>query len=215
MSWVEQNLMLGPFHVGVKTNPSWMDASLEEGAMGLKAIDCVLSIRHKCPMYFFPFMIAAHLEAMRFDVSLVAIEWFLQHFGGQCFFMYLCNMHEPTLHLEFLSNYTADLSLLEYNLLSYLPSLHRLFSYKLTWNSTLAHYTQYKPSTLSDCILVWYTSIIRWRILIYVAKLLNDEFYIGLWQKHATGEIQHYTFAMADQFTLYPRIFSKIFYISL
>ncbi|KAL5672284.1 hypothetical protein ACJX0J_016590, partial [Zea mays] len=42
-------------------------------------------------------MIAAHLEAMRFDVSLVATEWFLQHFGGQCFFMNLCNMHVSSL----------------------------------------------------------------------------------------------------------------------
>ena len=32
-------------------------------------------------------------------------------------------VQDPTLHLEFLANYIAELSLLEYNLLSYPPSL--------------------------------------------------------------------------------------------
>lgn len=32
-------------------------------------------------------------------------------------------LQDPALHLEFLANYVAELSLLEYNLLSYRPSL--------------------------------------------------------------------------------------------
>ncbi|BAH95638.1 Os12g0298950 [Oryza sativa Japonica Group] len=69
---------------------------------------------------------------------------------------------DPALHLEFLANYVAELSLLEYNLLSYPPSLvaaSAIFLAKFIlqpakhpWNSTLAHYTQYKSSELSDCV---------------------------------------------------------------
>uniref|UniRef100_A0A0E0BZK4 Uncharacterized protein n=1 Tax=Oryza meridionalis TaxID=40149 RepID=A0A0E0BZK4_9ORYZ len=70
---------------------------------------------------------------------------------------------DPALHLEFLANYVAELSLLEYNLLSYPPSLvaaSAIFLAKFIlqptkhpWNSTLAHYTQYKSSELSDCVM--------------------------------------------------------------
>ncbi|RLM92296.1 cyclin-A1-2 [Panicum miliaceum] len=69
---------------------------------------------------------------------------------------------DPALHLEFLANYIAELSLLEYSLLSYPPSLIAasaiflakfvLQPAKYPWNSTLAHYTQYKPSELCDCV---------------------------------------------------------------
>uniref|UniRef100_A0A804REZ7 B-like cyclin n=1 Tax=Zea mays TaxID=4577 RepID=A0A804REZ7_MAIZE len=69
---------------------------------------------------------------------------------------------DPALHLEFLANYIAELSLLEYSLLSYSPSLIAasaiflarfvLQPTKYPWNSTLAHYTQYKPSELSECV---------------------------------------------------------------
>ncbi|PWZ10586.1 Cyclin-A1-1 [Zea mays] len=89
---------------------------------------------------------------------------------------------DPALHLEFLANYIAELSLLEYSLLSYPPSLIAasaiflarfvLQPTKYPWllpdendtvlvadtryiwkqNSTLAHYTQYKPSELSECV---------------------------------------------------------------
>uniref|UniRef100_A0A0D9Y5P6 Uncharacterized protein n=1 Tax=Oryza glumipatula TaxID=40148 RepID=A0A0D9Y5P6_9ORYZ len=71
-------------------------------------------------------------------------------------------VQDPALHLEFLANYVAELSLLEYNLLSYPPSLvaaSAIFLAKFIlqptkhpWNSTLAHYTQYKSSELSDCV---------------------------------------------------------------
>uniref|UniRef100_A0A804QAR1 Cyclin C-terminal domain-containing protein n=1 Tax=Zea mays TaxID=4577 RepID=A0A804QAR1_MAIZE len=69
---------------------------------------------------------------------------------------------DPALHLEFLANYIAELSLLEYSLLSYSPSLIAasaiflarfvLQPTKYPWNSTLAHYTQYKRSELSECV---------------------------------------------------------------
>uniref|UniRef100_A0A0D9XU50 Cyclin C-terminal domain-containing protein n=1 Tax=Leersia perrieri TaxID=77586 RepID=A0A0D9XU50_9ORYZ len=72
---------------------------------------------------------------------------------------------DPALQLEFLANFVAGLSLLEYNLLSYPPSLvaasaiflakfilaHEFLANFVAWNSTLAHYTQHKSSELSDC----------------------------------------------------------------
>lgn len=68
----------------------------------------------------------------------------------------------PALQLECLSNYIAELSLLEYNMLRYLPSLiaasviflalYILAPSKRPWNSTLRHYTLYDPCDLRDCI---------------------------------------------------------------
>ncbi|KAJ8505759.1 hypothetical protein OPV22_006645 [Ensete ventricosum] len=68
----------------------------------------------------------------------------------------------PALQLEFLACYVAELSLLEYNLLCYAPSIvaaSAIFLAKFImqptkrpWNATLGHYTLYKPSDLSDCV---------------------------------------------------------------
>lgn len=68
----------------------------------------------------------------------------------------------PTLQLEFLGNYLAELTLLEYNLLNFLPSMvaaASVFVAKVTlsptfkpWNSTLQHYSGYKPSELKECV---------------------------------------------------------------
>lgn len=67
----------------------------------------------------------------------------------------------PTLHMEFLGNYLAELTLLEYNFLKYLPSMiagSSVFVAKFTlnptvrpWTSTLQHYTGYRPSELRAC----------------------------------------------------------------
>ncbi|GAB4862101.1 Cyclin-A1-3 [Ancistrocladus abbreviatus] len=68
----------------------------------------------------------------------------------------------PSLQLECLSNYIAELSLLEYGMLQYAPSLVAAASVflaqfilapsKRPWNSTLRHYTLYAPSDLNDCV---------------------------------------------------------------
>ncbi|KAF5467932.1 hypothetical protein F2P56_012136 [Juglans regia] len=68
----------------------------------------------------------------------------------------------PSLQLECLANYIAELSLLEYNMLCYAPSLlaasaifmakYILFPSQKPWNSTLQHYTIYKPSDLCNCV---------------------------------------------------------------
>ncbi|BBN03686.1 cyclin-A [Marchantia polymorpha subsp. ruderalis] len=68
----------------------------------------------------------------------------------------------PALQLEFLGNYLAELTLVEYTFLHYLPSLvaaSAVFVAKLTldsdtspWNSTLQHYSGYRPSELQECV---------------------------------------------------------------
>ncbi|XLS97651.1 hypothetical protein HN51_040386 [Arachis hypogaea] len=68
----------------------------------------------------------------------------------------------PSLQLECLTNYIVELSLLEYNMLCYAPSLiasSAIFLAKFIlspstkpWNATLKHYTQYQPSDLCSCV---------------------------------------------------------------
>eukprot|EP00250_Pteridium_aquilinum_P008213 c17770_g1_i1 orf=346-1884(+) len=68
----------------------------------------------------------------------------------------------PTLHMEFLGNYLAELTLVEYDFLKYLPSMiagSAVFVAKFTlephnrpWNTMLQHYTGYKPSELKECV---------------------------------------------------------------
>lgn len=67
-----------------------------------------------------------------------------------------------SLHLEFMGNYLAELTLLEYDFLKYLPSqiaAAAVFVARMTldpkvhpWNSTLQHYTGYKVSDMRECI---------------------------------------------------------------
>ncbi|KAK8692208.1 hypothetical protein V6N13_075682 [Hibiscus sabdariffa] len=68
----------------------------------------------------------------------------------------------PLMQLECMANYIAELSLLEYSMLCYAPSLVAasaiflakfiLIPSKKPWNSTLQHYTLYKPSDLFECV---------------------------------------------------------------
>lgn len=68
----------------------------------------------------------------------------------------------PTLQLEFLGNYLAELTLVEYSFLHYLPSMiagSAVFMAKATldptskpWTSTLQHYSGYKASELKECV---------------------------------------------------------------
>ncbi|XP_010271484.1 PREDICTED: putative cyclin-A3-1 isoform X2 [Nelumbo nucifera] len=69
----------------------------------------------------------------------------------------------PNLQLEFLGCYLAELSLLDCSCLRFLPSLVAasvVFLSRFTiqpkmhpWNSTLQHYSGYKPSDLKDCVI--------------------------------------------------------------
>ncbi|KAK4490128.1 hypothetical protein RD792_000793 [Penstemon davidsonii] len=69
----------------------------------------------------------------------------------------------PLLQFECLANYIAELSLLEYSMLCFAPSLIAASSIYLAkfilhptkrpWNCTLQHYTLYQPFDLRDCVL--------------------------------------------------------------
>ncbi|CAM6110077.1 unnamed protein product [Calypogeia fissa] len=68
----------------------------------------------------------------------------------------------PELQLEFLGNYLAELTLVEYTFLHYLPSMvaaSAVFVARLTiygtsnpWTSTLRHYTGYRAADLKECV---------------------------------------------------------------
>nr|CAD1843398.1 unnamed protein product [Ananas comosus var. bracteatus] len=97
-------------------------------------------------------MEAAVLKYLKFEMTAPTVKCFLRRFVRVA---QGCD-EVPMLQLEFLTNYVAELSLLEYNLLCYSPSLIAASSIflarfilqptKKPWNMTLHHYTLYKPS---------------------------------------------------------------------
>ncbi|CAL5196780.1 unnamed protein product [Lathyrus oleraceus] len=97
------------------------------------------------------------LNFLKFEMTTPTIKCFLRRFVRAA-----QGIDEvPSLQLECLTNYTAELSLLEYSMLSYTPSLittssiflakFMLFPSTKPWNSTLQHYTQYQTSDLCAC----------------------------------------------------------------
>lgn len=98
------------------------------------------------------------LNHLHFELTGPTTKSFLRRFvrAGQA------GQKSPTLQLEFLGNYLAELTLLEYGFLHFLPSMvaaAAVFVAKVTlsptcrpWNSTLQHYSGYKPSELKECI---------------------------------------------------------------
>ncbi|KAL0323890.1 UNVERIFIED_CONTAM: Cyclin-A2-1 [Sesamum calycinum] len=83
-------------------------------------------------------------------------------------FSIVCSHHKevpqvPSVELEFLANYLAELTLIEYSFLKFLPSLvaaSAVFLARWTldqsehpWNPTLEHYTRYKTSDLKTAVL--------------------------------------------------------------
>ncbi|KAJ6811265.1 putative cyclin-A1-1 [Iris pallida] len=103
-------------------------------------------------------MEAAVLKFLRFEMTAPTAKCFLRRFVRVA---QGCD-EVPQLQLEFLASYLAELSLLEYNMLCYSPSLIAAAAIFLTkfilqpskhpWNSTLCHYTLYRPSELHDCV---------------------------------------------------------------
>ncbi|KAJ7965515.1 Cyclin [Quillaja saponaria] len=98
------------------------------------------------------------LNYLKFEMTAPTIKCFLRRFVRAA-----QGINEvPSLQLECLTNYIAELSLLEYSMLCYAPSLVAaasiflanfiLFPSKKPWNPTLQHYTLYQPSDLSDCV---------------------------------------------------------------
>ncbi|GAA0182970.1 kinase activator [Lithospermum erythrorhizon] len=99
------------------------------------------------------------LNYLKFEMTAPTTKCFLRRFirAAQ-------GVNEPqSLQMECLTNYVAELSLLEYGMLRYTPSLIAASSIFLAryilcpsrrpWNSTLLHYTLYHPSDLRECVL--------------------------------------------------------------
>ncbi|XP_068637672.1 cyclin-A1-4 isoform X2 [Aristolochia californica] len=103
-------------------------------------------------------MEAEVLRYLKFEMTTPTAKCFLRRFlrAAQG-----CN-EVPTLQLEFLTSYLAELSLLEYEMLCYKPSLIAASAIFLAnfillpsmrpWNATLRHYTLYKSSELRECV---------------------------------------------------------------
>ncbi|XVE98535.1 hypothetical protein REPUB_Repub03eG0114100 [Reevesia pubescens] len=99
------------------------------------------------------------LNLLYFQLSAPTTKTFLRRFIQAAQATYKV----PCMELEFLSNYLAELTLLEYNFLKFLPSLiaaSAVFLARWTlnqsdnpWNPTLEHYTSYKASELKTTVL--------------------------------------------------------------
>ncbi|XP_062022599.1 cyclin-A1-1-like [Rosa rugosa] len=98
------------------------------------------------------------LNYLKFEMTAATTKCFLRRFVRAA-----QGANElPSMQLECLANYLAELSLLDYSMLSYAPSLVAasaifLANYitlpsKRPWNATLQHYTLYQPSDLRECV---------------------------------------------------------------
>ncbi|KAL2318484.1 hypothetical protein Fmac_032360 [Flemingia macrophylla] len=98
------------------------------------------------------------LKALKFELGGPTVKTFLRRFSrvGQE------GVDTSDLHFEFLSCYLAELSLLDYNCVKFLPSfvaasvvfLARFILRPKThpWNSELHQLTKYKPADLKECV---------------------------------------------------------------
>ncbi|XP_020273009.1 cyclin-A1-3-like isoform X1 [Asparagus officinalis] len=103
-------------------------------------------------------MEAAVLKYLKFEMTAPTTKCFLRRFVRVA---QGCD-EAPLLQLEYLACYIVVLSLLEYDMLGYLPSLTAastiflakfiLQPTKHPWNATLHHYTLYQPSELCECV---------------------------------------------------------------
>ncbi|KAK4429624.1 Cyclin-A1-1 [Sesamum alatum] len=104
-------------------------------------------------------MESAVLNYLKFEMTAATAKCFLRRFVRAA-----QGVNEaPLLQLECMANYIAELSLLEYSMLCFAPSLIAASSIflakfilvpsKRPWNATLRHYTLYQPFDLRDCVL--------------------------------------------------------------
>ncbi|MCD7455111.1 Cyclin-A1-2 [Datura stramonium] len=104
-------------------------------------------------------MESAVLNYLKFEMTAPTAKCFLRRFVRAA-----QGLNEVlSLQLEHLASYIAELSLLEYNMLCYAPSIiaasaiflakYILLPSMKPWNSTLRHYTLYQPSDLRDCVM--------------------------------------------------------------
>ncbi|KAJ0025262.1 hypothetical protein Pint_08125 [Pistacia integerrima] len=103
-------------------------------------------------------MESAVLNYLKFEMTVPTAKCFLRRFVHAA----QGSNEVSSLQLECLANYIVELSLLEYKMLSYAPSVVAasatflanfiIFPSKKPWNSTLGHYTLYQPPDLCDCV---------------------------------------------------------------
>ncbi|KAK4761807.1 hypothetical protein SAY87_029691 [Trapa incisa] len=99
------------------------------------------------------------LNLLHFQLSVPTIKPFLRRFIQAAHLSY----RESSIELEFLANFLAELTLIEYSFLKFLPSLVAASSIFLArwtlnpsdhpWNPTLEHYTCHKASELKTAVL--------------------------------------------------------------
>ncbi|XP_076886649.1 cyclin-A2-1-like isoform X1 [Bidens hawaiensis] len=99
------------------------------------------------------------LDVLGFYLSVPTVNKFLKRFILAAQSSY----EAPVVELEYLAKYVADLTLVEYGFLKFLPSLvaaSAVYLAKWTldqtenpWNPTLEHYTKYKASELKTTVL--------------------------------------------------------------
>lgn len=99
------------------------------------------------------------LNFLRFQLSVPTTKTFLRRFIQAA----QASCKAPCVELEFLANYLAELTLVEYSFLKFLPSTvaaSAVFLARWTldqsdhpWNVTLEHYTSYKASELKTTVL--------------------------------------------------------------
>ncbi|KAH9691300.1 Cyclin-A1-1 [Citrus sinensis] len=103
-------------------------------------------------------MESAVLNYLKFEMTAPTAKCFLMRFIRAA----QRSNKAPSMQFEYLANYILELSLLDYKMLCYSPSLIAasatflanfiLYPLKKPWNSTLGHYTFYQPSDLCDCV---------------------------------------------------------------
>ncbi|KAL2895093.1 putative cyclin-A3-1 [Bienertia sinuspersici] len=99
------------------------------------------------------------LRTLNYEMGNPTVKTFLRRFTRAA----QGNSKNPNLQLEFLGYYLAELSLLDFGCVKFLPSTVAasvVFLAKLTahpkkhpWSSNLQLYTGYKPSDLKECVL--------------------------------------------------------------
>ncbi|XP_027339131.1 cyclin-A1-4-like [Abrus precatorius] len=103
-------------------------------------------------------MESAVLKFLKFEMTAPTVRCFLRRF----IIVAQRTCEVPVMQLEYLADYLAELSLLEYGMLKYNPSLiaasatflakYMLLPRKKPWNSALRHYTGYQASELHECV---------------------------------------------------------------
>ncbi|KAK1366892.1 Cyclin N-terminal domain-containing protein [Heracleum sosnowskyi] len=100
------------------------------------------------------------LKSLKFEMGNPTVKTFLRKYNSVA----QETQKMPSLKLQFLGYYLAELSLLDYECIKFLPSLVAasvIFLARFTidskvhpWSSALQLYSGYKPSDLKDCVLI-------------------------------------------------------------